>query len=784
MSDDPTAQRELSEFASLGSDQHISDSRESDQRVSDAPEGDQHINDDPESDQHISDNPTRDDFQNALDAYWNDRPPASLEDVMALYGVLAVAESGGELYETPSELDPYIDKGRLITIYIDLTGQETEIVDVEQDTMRSDRVEKLGYAHHTAGRGSKYSLTQVGSATGNNAEGVASTILEEKLAGWVSQDPIQIFVTDSDHPDSWFITEIGSVLNKKSDTVRQLSNRVEESLPANESIPTVLTVRFRADASELISVDGTGVQWLWPADIGVLTEAMERYATVNATDKNIDSRPFSVGSGTGVVTGEESRVVGTPESPLDVFSVRHPDAQPSLRRSESWRNYPVSDDVALLFNKCRDLVNRCVYRNGGMETYALPYFAGEITAEKAEVLYLAIDSVDPDSKIGDSQDPPMVQVTFNLTEHDDPEIRQLAEEELRFYTVTMPIGDDTNVIAEEPAASTYWPTQIAESLRETIEGPTLTPSKGGFESSDNWPLLELDAQSEMQARRIGYMRVMNHEFTNAVFGYREQDSEDDDFRRIVDHRMLSGTSVDAQTLFEEYLQQLRDIREMNKESIDEQTLFKRYLKRYDDAGEPPPDQIVAQQLVHLETLSRAGLLNGIDTQIKPRQTTMATETTIDTSDIKTIREQRLDLFLDRPLFDDSIRRATAIAGVLVGQISWHQDSVRNIGRPLDASTKGDQLTKNALEHALTEALEKAKVYAQDSDESYHRNLIFAETIDRLLAETETMPSEWDIDKRELRFCYVLGHAHGRQSMPIAYDMHDGQEAEGDEAATA
>jgi len=47
-----------------------------------------------------------------------------------------------------------------------------------------------------------------------------------------------------------------------------------------------------------------------------------------------------------------------------------------------------------------------------------------------------------------------------------------------------------------------------------------------------------------------------------------------------------------------------------------------------------------------------------------------------------------------------------------------------------------------------------------------------------------MPTEWDIDKRELRFCYVLGHAHGRRSMPVAYDMHESEDTESDGAATA
>jgi len=59
----------------------------------------------------IMSGPTREDFAAAIDDYWHGRPPTSLEDVMSLYGVLAVAESGGSLYGTPSTLDPLSTTG-------------------------------------------------------------------------------------------------------------------------------------------------------------------------------------------------------------------------------------------------------------------------------------------------------------------------------------------------------------------------------------------------------------------------------------------------------------------------------------------------------------------------------------------------------------------------------------------------------------------------------------------------------------------------------------------------
>lgn len=699
---------------------------------------------------------TSEDFQTVLDEYWHDRSPTSLEDVMALYGVLAVAESGSGLFTTPSKLSPFIDDGRLVTISVDLTGETPAVRDIDQRVPREEDIPKLGYSHKSSGRGAKYSLTQIGSKNGNDADGVASTILG-RVRSWTGQEPVQGLTGDEGHPDGWIIEELANVFEKDSETMEQLKSDIRSLLPADDSIPTVMTVRLKVEGEEIESIDTDEVTWVWPGDVGLLEEAMRRYASANAADKNIDNGS-SEGEAIGLVNDELDRVVGTPESPLGVFSVKHPDAQPGLRREQSWRNYPVTADTAQLFAKSQDLIERCVYRRGGMETYALPYFAGEMTGLKAEALYLAIESIQSESDYLDSGDPPMAQVTFNLQEHENEEIRQLAERELRFYTVTMPISDDKHIISETPAAQTYWITELADALVDTLNGPSLTPTQGGFMSYDGWPLL--DVPTDLSAGRThAFYLITGHEFTDAVFGYRG-DEEGDDFRRVVDHRLISGQPLSAKMLFEEYLRRYRDGSE---------------------DGETPPHQLVVQQLVHLETLSRAGLLEGISTPIEPSNTTMTTE--IDTSDITTIREQRLDKFLDRPLFEGSERSATALAGVLIGQVSWHQESVRGIGRPLDTTTRGDELTKNNLENAITSALEKAKVYAEDSDRSFERDVLFPETVDRLLEETEAMPTSWDIDKREMQFCYVLGHAHGRRSMPVAFDLLEDDESAQDETAT-
>jgi CRISPR-associated protein Cas8b/Csh1 subtype I-B len=695
-------------------------------------------------------NPTGDDFAAAIDNYWHGRPPTSLEDVMALYGVLAVAESGGSLYGTPSILDPFIDNGRLVVIDLDLTGDEPVYKDVDVDTLRTDDIAKLAYSHKSSGRGAKYSLTQIGSKNGNDAAGVAGSTLG-RIRSWINQDSVKSVTGEDGHPNAWVIEALDEIFTKDSETLEQIESDIESLLPTEDSVPTVLTVRCRIDGSDIKTAKSGEVGWFWPADLDVLDQAMRRYATANATEKNIDSGPASEGEAVGVVTGEKSRVVGTPESPLDVFSVKHPDAQPGLRRDQSWRNYPVSDDVAMLFSKGQELIERCVLRRGGVETYTLPYFAGKLTPMKAETLYRAIHSLDSESEHTDSSHAPMARVTYEIQEHENPEVRAL-ENEMRFYMASLPISDDKNIIAEEPSAGIYWVTQLAKSLVEVVSGSTLSPESGGFASYDNWDLLDFPDETG-RARNVAFGKIVGHTFTDAVFAYR--DEEGDDFRRIVDHRLIAGVPLDASVIFDEYMRRWGD---------------------EFDGDDPVPHQVVAQQLVHLESLSRAGLLTGLDAAIEPTDTATMTsieDTDTDLSNLAAIREYRVESFLDRPMFNENKeRKAAALAGVLVGQVSWHQANKRDLGRPLDSKTRGDQLTKNGLEQAIKTALEKAKVYAHDSEYNTERNILFPETVDRLLETTDQLPTDWKINKRDFQFAYVLGHAHGRRSMPNAFELHD------------
>ncbi|MEZ3117288.1 type I-B CRISPR-associated protein Cas8b/Csh1 [Halobaculum sp. MBLA0147] len=698
-------------------------------------------------------NPGVEDFQQAVDKYWHGQPVTSLEDLMTFYGVLAVAEDDSGLFRTPAELSAYVDDGRLVTIHMDLTSDPAEYTDLTVDTLRDDDLARLGYAAKTSGRGADYSFTQAGSKTGNKPEKLKNTHIN-RLRLWCNYDAVR-GVVDSDeaHPDGWVLNRLGTIFKKDGKVLEEIKDDLTDLLQGSE--PTVLTVGMTIDLSDLSEHSGeNGVETFYPGTLDVMDAAMRRYLTANLTDANLDRRTSS-GEATGYVTGEEDRVVGTPKTgPFEIFSIKHPDVQPGLRQDQSWRNYPVSEQTGQLMSQAKSLLEECVFRTSGVETYAIPYFAGEVTGLKAQTLWNAVQSLDPEEN---NDRPPMARVTFDIEEADNPAIRALSDE-LRFYYLVSPISDDTHIVAETPSASTYWVNEIADGLVSTVYESLSATAYGGLGVSTNWDLLELPDDRD-QARRIAFYKIVGHEFTNATF--RRRDDAEDDFRRVVDQQLLEGRPVDASVLLGEFVDRLGD--EHGEDGV--------------------PWQVPAMQLVQLETLSRAGLLDGLSGGATPRDQSM-TQDLPELTDLTKIREHRLESFLDRPMFDsgkdNTERRAACLSGVLIGQISWHQEHERNMGQPLDTRVQADKLTLDTLRKTVQTALDNARVYAADGE---GHNVLYPEVVDRLLEAYEENPTEWSISRDDMRFAVALGTAFGRRAMPQAFDLHESDSESTDEDAS-
>lgn len=700
--------------------------------------------------------PELNDFQQAIDEYWHDQPVTTLEDLMVLYGVLTVAEDDSGLFKTPNELSAFVDDGRLVTVHVDLTTDPAEYTDLTVDTLREEDLPRLGYAAKVSGRGADYSLTQSGSNTGNTPEGLGDTHLS-RLRLWCGYDSVRgVVEADDSHPDGWVLDRLGTVFEKDGKQMGEIADDLTDLLEGSE--PTVLTVALTLDTEELSQEDEEGgTRTYYPGTLDVLESAMRRYATANLTNTNIKPRTSS-GKSTDYVTGEKGRVVGTPKTePFEIFSIKHPDVQPGLRQDQSWRNYPISERTGQLMKQAKSLLTQCVLRRGGLETYAIPYFAGEMTAMKAQTLWEAVQSLDPDENL---DRPPMARVTFAIEDSDDPDVQALADE-LRFYYLTIPIGDDTHIVAESPSATTYWVNEVADALVTTVYESLDPIEYGGLGTSNNWPLLDLP-EDRTDARKVAFYAIVGHEFTDATF--RRRDDAEDDFRRVVDQYLLEGQPIHTSVLFGEFVDRLGDEHE----------------------GDGVPWQVPAMQFVQLEVLSRAGLLEGLDGSVVPRSRSMTQDIT-ELANLDEIREYRLESFLDRPMFDTtgdtgSERRAAFLSGVLIGQISWHQESKRNMGQTLDTRVQANKLTLDTLRKTVQTALDDARVYAADGEGT---NVLYSEVIDRLLEAYEQNPTEWEIDRDDMRFAVALGTSYGRRAMPNAFEIHqeNSESTDGDQTET-
>lgn len=685
-------------------------------------------------------------FDEAIEKYWSHgRPPVSLPDVMAMYGVIAVGASDDGLFKTGSTLDSYVGDGEYVTVEIDLTADDPRSSwNVKVDNLTEGVVDSLAVSKNPAGRGTDYSVTQIGSKNGNDPTSFAETYIG-RLGNWCGYDSVRsVFEGEGNpHPDGWVVEQVCEVLIGEDGVLDEVEEATERLLSGTK--PRVVTVAVRVDTDELEEcASDDGVEWLYPNDLPVMDAAMQSYVSENMATKNLKGSEVSRGPAFDAISGEQETAVGTPQSPFGLFSVKHPDNQPALAQTESWRNYSVSAETAMLFKKAEGLLEQTVMRRGGMEVYALPYFTGPLTGGKAEVLYRALQTLDPESN---KSEPPMGVLTYQLEES----APVLADEELRYYLLTMPIGDDKHVTAESNAVTTYYARQIADGLLETLRGPSFGPNRSNFGHPQNWPLLGLDTEApgEKNLREMATNAVLSGTFIDGGFQRRDTDTVGDDFRRVADHRLLAGEPLRAGVLFEEYMQRFGD--------------------RF-EGTDPVPPQMVGMQLAQLEALSRAGLVEGIPPVEPAEQTDWTTMTAqSELTDVDAIRESRLESFLDRPLLADDIeRKAAFLSGVLVGQVSWYQEHERSVGRPLDVRTRADEITAHGLEQAVRTALEKAKVYA--AEDEYASDVLYPEIVDRLLEALQSEPTDWGIEKRDLQFAFSLGQSFGRRAMPVAFDV--------------
>jgi CRISPR-associated protein Cas8b/Csh1 subtype I-B len=697
-----------------------------------------------------------------LDEYLPDGPISSLRRIETLYGAMTEAAAGeidGEygLYYTPGELDGFVTDANedryLVTVKVDLTGDEPDLVDVVAEPLQPSIVDKLGYARYPWGRGIDHSITERGAKGGSTLD-TTVRYCRERLERWTNASGKEeaIGQVADEHPDGWVIQDL-QTLGLRDDIEDEINRSLEANFPSMDSPRVVATVAIKLDAGELENPPEeapNGDGYYYPGQLPVINDGMVARKNQKLATKNVNSS--SKGEGACMVTGERGEVFGTAEDPLAFFTVQHSEKFSELKKENAWRSHPVSSEAALLLQSGTSQVENCSRTRDGLRIYTLPYVV-DCDSEKAEWLYEAIHDADVTTIAAVQQEAERREESF--------------AEALRFYVIGVRNDSgDINVLHEVPNVDIYWPRAVAEAHLDVLESSTFD-SVAGFRrpEADAWRHIDRGVTT-----RTGMIQaITGGGYARDTLAFPDADDPtSNDPREWLVTALLTGESVLADKLLSQYVERISTATDHDEGNF--------------------PAYLILTQYAQLETLARAGLLESpadrpeIDeTPRKMEHTTDAldqdeslpdpTDLTSD-GDVKHhhARQYRLERFLEErgAIQENDERRGAFLFGVLLGQLADHQSRERNMNRTLRDQHPADRMTADRIQRVYPDLTQRSGVYASKVGTS---GQLFPET-ERLLknAFADAEPKSWNLPVEDLRFFYALGLAYGADSRNQAFQL--------------
>jgi len=703
----------------------------------------------------------------------------SLRQVQATYGALAEAASGGStpagqeeysLYFTPSELEPFIaseddEKRFLVSVKVDFTGDDPSYEGIEVIPLSREIAPRLGLSRYPWGRGIDHSITRCGSKTSGSSASTVVTYCTECLTRWTNGDggePAVGNVAD-EHPDGWLIHTLAEL-----GATEKIQDRIEQEVNAkiNGEPRVVATVKLKLNPATLEDPPvGNEPDWFYPGEVPVFNEAMRARKARKYVTKNVNGT--SEGDAACMITGEDDHVVGAAEDPFALFTLQHTEKFDELKREQSWREHPVSDDAALLLDAGTGLLDACRETRNGLGIYTLPYFM-TMSNERAKLLYLTLSKLQ-DTDLGEEHKIAWLQRQIEDRTDDESHINAL-----RFYVIA--IRDDQGdifVFNEEPDATIYPPREISKAHVNVLSSPSF--SEIGFSQPDDWRHIRaLTDQKAVVSNILGGAYAQDTvSFTEGTDGAMANEPSE-----WLSFAMLAGEQINREWLLDQYVTRLAQQRERDDES---RLSWKHVLT----------------QFTQLDALARAGLLTHSDgrengrrkTDMDNQSTTNGVSnpiaelpnaeelTTEGIPSLAEIREYRLREFLagrTELSGDDEEheqRRGAFLIGVLLGQLSTHQRRDRGMNRTFANRYQAEDITLGQLQKIMTELLSKDSIYEAEHKYS-HNSSCFPETSGRLSDLAGTPPTEWSLSLPDVRFHFALGVTYGLQFRDQAFELRD------------
>jgi len=668
-----------------------------------------------------------------------DSPVSTLRSIQYLYGKLyTLGTLGGGRYAsylTPDAAEGILDTDdSLIVIRVDLSGKKASLADDERGPVwvtrySEDLIEDVAHCKYPAARGIDHSVTH--QAGRNSDPEKLARYAKERLTKWPSDNVVEEVAEK--HDDGWIVDGLAT-LGGYDETLERIEGETITAL-GGESTTALLTVQVKTE------LDG---EFRWPGEIEGFMEAMRQRKLSKLVTKN--KADDSSGEATDLVTGQDTRTVGTAEDPQNYFLGKQLEKFPGLDIEEAWRTHPISEDAAVTVMNADPFVEACTYRTFGAKVYYLPYFRGKPTPEHARELYeLLYQAVTAD------EDMTPVEQAYN--EFKDK------EHELRFYvSAVMPHQMSRyDVFGETLNGRLLYPMKLAEEHNRFVSTSSAFVSRtdrtAPMPTNEAWNLL-IRNDGQLHSVSTGW-------YFHQTFAKRDDaDADADDPRIGALVAVLSGDSIAVETLLEEYVERI---------GADEG----------DDTVVRFPSFRVASQFAQLCAMADddLDLLSTTDPGKEPitresnyeEHTTMTAEEILPDGGDRTA--EKLDAFVEdtpalahdpeAPINDQ--RRGAFLLGVLIGEVGAYQNYSEDRSTTLIDQYPVKSITSARIKKITQEAISMTITYTRGEDRTI---TLFEHVVDRL---RETIlrpdPDDWEIETDDLRFYYALGVTYGMNDHP-------------------
>lgn len=701
------------------------------------------------------------------------RPPASITDIQYLYGQFMLI---GQELSVEHSLTPDHKSALTLQEAAGFVGEEQAVVyvdielDEESETLTPTgatvtnltqwHLEKTAFSYYDAKRGVDHSITQRTGKSTSPAK-VATSQLEKATRRWANEDSIAPLVDE--HEDGWLISELQSL--HAHDNMDEITTQLEDQLTGSQY--RLISVRFYTGA-EPTQKD----EWAYPADMGVLLDAMDarrshKWATKNSCD--------SAGEATGYVQSDQSETVyGMGTDPLSLYTGKKRAWMPYLNRDESAGNHPISDTVTKKIAASSPLLEACSQPHG-LSLYHFPYFAGEQTVEKLQWLYQLLwetylDRQQHEADSDEEGDTP----TWNTIENfykacRTAEIPDHLTESLSVWTVAIQNyqSDRKRALAEIKQGGV--PAYVA--LATTASEVAGEIGDSALFETYEWDFATPDSNFMSLVTSPQY-------FFNTTVTTTDEDDVDANHPGYRFYRqLLAGEKLSVSELLKAYTEEINT----------------RYRDNLENGADyPVPSYRIIQQFAQLCVLERSDALDidlpvggnttlndnnsdrnsensldklyripsniGVGSDTDTTTTMTSNENTTDISRAEAEQQAYRTMINEQPVLAESpARRAIFTLGSLVTTVSGHQRG-RDV-QPLNAKMSPSSISKHSFKENVGKVFELINRYAATDNKQWRYT---AQTSQLTEDVTEHPPEEWTLSTSEVQYFFSLGMAFGAE----------------------